>query len=107
MRPWPGRHECEIRCLRGARAVAAALARCHDRHRDAGILIVLVRLPPLEDAGDVAAAAAPTIDTTILTPMPITIARPGSVCSSAPRTPSRRSVAAGSARRFIEGFMLS
>src|SRR4051795_481100 len=47
-------------------------------------------------------SAAPIALTASLTATPITIARPGSVCSSAPRTPSRRSVATGSARRVIE-----
>src|SRR5262249_38328706 len=45
---------------------------------------------------------AATTATTIFTARPMTIARPGSVCSSAPRTPARRSVATGSARRLIE-----
>src|SRR4029077_16928757 len=38
----------------------------------------------------------------IFTAAPVTFARPGSGWSSAPRTPSRRSVATGSARRLIE-----
>src|SRR3954469_12492925 len=48
-------------------------------------------------------SAAPIALTASLTATPITIARPGSVCSSAPRTPSRRSVATGNARLVIGG----
>src|SRR5262245_36673347 len=45
---------------------------------------------------------APIAVTASFTATPIPIARPGSVCSSAPRTPSRRSVATGSVRRLID-----
>src|SRR5215813_12601464 len=45
---------------------------------------------------------APIAVTASFTATPITIARPGSVCSSAPRIPSRRSVATGIVRRLID-----
>src|SRR5499427_3004624 len=45
---------------------------------------------------------APIAVTASLTATPITIARPGSVCSNTPRIPSRRSVATGSVRRLID-----
>src|SRR5499427_7247268 len=45
---------------------------------------------------------APIAVTASLTATPITIARPGSVCSNTPRIPSRRSVATGSERRLID-----
>src|SRR3954470_6467688 len=45
----------------------------------------------------------PTKNTASLMARPITIARPGSVCSSAPRTPSRRSAAGGGNARLVIG----
>src|SRR5215212_11320050 len=45
--------------------------------------------------------ASPTKNTASLTASPTTIARPGSVCSSAPRIPSRRSTAGGGNARLV------
>src|SRR3954447_14654770 len=45
----------------------------------------------------------PTKNTASLMARPITMARPGSVCSSAPRTPSRRSAAGGGNARLVIG----